>query len=223
MDSSRPLRSRRKDAKRPGPEEGGIRPLCVFPGFCGNSPSAPPREPVFFQGSAWNGKFSRRGAGAHRGRNASSPPSSRLGGLAALPLLSVREGNGRKKPRSLKAANEGNGVASINCTFQTFGSRASRCIVGKCIIFRRDPIESPSDGKGRPDRDAERDPPGPALGQFRSRPPLAQSLDGGDPFGPGCRSGRFREEPVPVRPRHRDAATPHERTPSGTLGPGIPG
>ena len=86
--------------------------LCVFLAFLRQLPlraSAPLREFVFFPVSRWDGKFSRRGAGAQRGRNASSPPSSRLGGLAALPLLSVREGNGRKKPRSLKAAKGRNG------------------------------------------------------------------------------------------------------------------
>ncbi len=125
-----------------------------FPFACslvsfGNSPSAPLRlcaRPSSFRAADGTGS-SRAEALGRRGRE--TRHHRLLRGLAALPLLSVRGGTGRKKPRSLEAAKgrngcgcEGNGVASIHYTFQTFDSRASRCIFGKCILFRRDPIDS---------------------------------------------------------------------------------
>ncbi len=93
--------------KRPGPKEEGIPPFACSLFFCGDSPSAPLRlcaRPSSFR--------SEHGTGSSRaealGRRGNETRHSRLlCGFAALPLLSVREGNGRKRPRSLKATKGG--------------------------------------------------------------------------------------------------------------------
>ena len=67
-------------------------------------------RPSSFRSAGGTGTSRAAALGAQRKRNASSPPSSRLGGVAALPLLSVPEGSGGEKPRSLKAAKGGTAV-----------------------------------------------------------------------------------------------------------------
>jgi hypothetical protein len=65
MDSSRPLRSRRKDAKRSGPEEEGIRsPLYVFLSFFGATP--PPRLCASARVRLLSGKWMEREVLAQR-------------------------------------------------------------------------------------------------------------------------------------------------------------
>ena len=111
--------------------------------FAVPSPSAPPRlcarqVPFRLKPDWW---FPRRGSGAHRERNASSPPSSRLCGFAALPTLSVhrRKRRGKAaKPQSRKGGTGSGRIETIrtgpHCTnlcdpeppFQGFGATLSR-------------------------------------------------------------------------------------------------
>ncbi len=171
MDSSRPLRSRRKDAKRSGPEEVGIHsPVCVFPVFLRRLPlraSARDRLPLgqnmgqeFLAQRLWGAEGTKRVIAAFFAALRLCPSCLSVKGTggksreASKPQREERIRANREVPKgaSLQAARdpeppfqgsgtEVNGVASINCTFQTFGSRASRCIVGKCIILV--PLQNP--------------------------------------------------------------------------------